>query len=384
MNTLAGEYPPRLPDGPTQDGSYAVVLTTGAAPRGLYVFEFDFLPVTSSTGEGTTKSGDAICGRFHDSAGEQRVFVVDAGYQSTGEALVDHIRRYYETSDVDLAIVTHADGDHINGMESVVDELNVAKLMMHQPRNHAGPRVSNFSNIEAVDSLLRTAARNDTAVTDPFTGETELDDHLLILGPDKEFYEQVLEEHLDDVAETKGYKSLRERARNLLDGALDRIPLVETLTDNGETDPRNEGSVISLLFIDGYRFLLTGDAGQRALARVADEYEAQIGPFSGSPLRMLQVPHHGSRRNLGPTLLDRILGPKHAPYGAPSAIISAGENAPKHPSPKVVNALLRRNATPVVTAGTTIRHHSTDAPARRGWINVTPLPPMNESGEDDD
>lgn len=348
------------------------------------MFEFDFLPVTNADGEGTTKSGDAICCRFLDAHGRQRVVVIDAGYQATGEALVNHIRTHYKTSHVDLAISTHADGDHINGLSIVIDDLQVDELMLHQPRKHAGSRVSTFSNIEAVDTLLRTAADNDTDVTDPFTGETRLDDHLLILGPTKDFYEEVLQEHLDNVAENKSAVGLswRRKARNLLEGALDGIPLIETLTDNGETDPRNEGSVVSLFRIDGRQFLLTGDAGQRSLTRVADEYEARFGSFTADPLRLFQVPHHGSRRNLGPTLLNRIIGPKGGSSGVP-AMISAGEKAPKHPSPKVVNALLRRGSIVSVTAGQTVRHSSPDAPDR-GWTPVTPLPPLDESGEVDD
>lgn len=349
------------------------------------MFEFDFLPVTNADGEGTTKSGDAICCRFIDPVGRQRVVVIDAGYQSTGDALVAHIRRHYKTDHVDLAISTHADGDHINGMSTVINKLHVDELMLHQPRKHVGSRVSAFSNIEAVDELLRTAAGNGTDVTDPFTGETRLDDHLLVLGPTKEFYEQTLREHLDNVAEVRtahSSNSWRQRVRNLLDGALDALPLVETLTDNGETDPRNEGSVVTLFRIDDCHLLLTGDAGQRSLTLVADEYEARFGSFATSPLRLFQVPHHGSRRNLGPTLLNRVIGPKGSTSDV-SAIISAGEKAPKHPSPKVVNALQRRGAFVAATAGATVCLPSADAPDR-GWQPLVPLPPLDESGEDDD
>lgn len=51
------------------------------------------------------------------------------------------------------------------------------------------------------------------------------------------------------------------------------------------------------------------------LLKVADM--ARVGPFSDLPLTFLRVPHHGSRHNLGPTILDRVLGPRDGvPSGA--------------------------------------------------------------------
>jgi hypothetical protein len=53
------------------------------------------------------------------------------------------------------------------------------------------------------------------------------------------------------------------------------------------------------------------------------------------------------------------------------------------PSPKVVNALIRRNCTVVATEGSTICHHSPDAPSREGWYPVAPLPALVETSDDD-
>lgn len=51
-------------------------------------YEIDFLAV------GEKKSGDAICirwGNLHGSRDEQKVVVIDAGYASTGEQVIEHI-----------------------------------------------------------------------------------------------------------------------------------------------------------------------------------------------------------------------------------------------------------------------------------------------------
>ena len=59
--------------------------------------------------------------------------------------------------------------------------------------------------------------------------------------------------------------------------------------------------------------------------------------------KFIQVPHHGSRRNVGPSVLDRLLGNKGTDEKRGSAFLSsAEEGAPKHPAKKVTNAFRRR------------------------------------------
>ena len=68
--------------------------------------EIDFLPVNSKE-----KSGDSIALRYSSWA-DQVVITIDGGTLESGESLVNHIDRYYDTNRVDLAILTHPDGDH--------------------------------------------------------------------------------------------------------------------------------------------------------------------------------------------------------------------------------------------------------------------------------
>lgn len=198
------------------------------------MFEIDFLPVDSASSEGSTKSGDAITGRFVGSDGRQKVFVIDAGCHATGEAVVNHIKRYYDTTNVDLALSTLADGDHINGMPVVVDELTVDELFIHQPRKHAGAEVSDFSNIDAVDTLIKTAHARGTRVSSPFIGEVRLDGHLTVLGPDRDFYEDLLGEHLREVR-------TGSKAMSLSQVHLDRTALARAWPRKDPSGSRRSG-----------------------------------------------------------------------------------------------------------------------------------------------
>ncbi|MBP2323787.1 beta-lactamase superfamily II metal-dependent hydrolase [Kibdelosporangium banguiense] len=350
------------------------------------MYEVDFLPVESGKGEGS-KSGDAIAMRFDcQSEGRRVVVVIDGGFSPIGDELADHIEKYYQTSQVDLVISTHPDQDHMNGLVTLVERLDVLELMVHQPRKHVQD-VSEFSNLEAVDNLLDAARSQNALISEPFVGEERFGGQLAILGPSESYYTSLIKQHLEEVREgaaksTESALSLSfAQLKKYLRSALDHVPFLETLSDDVVTGPRNSTSAITLLKVDGERMLFTGDAGIEALERAATYYEMRFGSFQANPLDFFQAPHHGSRRNLGPTILNRILGPREAPYlSERTAFISSAKLSEKHPSPKVVNALKRRGCKVFATERKTILHHN--GLARPGWIPIVPLSAMSEDYDD--
>ncbi|MEV4264566.1 MBL fold metallo-hydrolase [Kribbella sp. NPDC049584] len=346
------------------------------------MYEIDFLPVESANGPGS-KSGDAIAMRFSVGS-DSAVVVIDGGFTDTGDDLAAHIKKYYETAYIDLMISTHPDADHINGLARLMEQTTVGELLVHRPRLHARD-VTEFSNIEAVDNLIKVATDAGVKVTEPFTGLTRFGDQIRILGPTEAYYEDLLTQSLDQ--ERSGFAAKSRLLASLeLSSEVDFLKRFlqfmpeETLTDEVETSPRNSTSVITLLTVDGHRFMFTGDAGIQSLEKAADEYERVYGAFNVRGLKFFQGPHHGSRRNLGPTILDRMFGTESSPFGSFDSIISSAKASTKHPSPKVVNALKRRGGRVYATEGTTICEPSIDAPSR-GWITLDPLPTLVE---DDD
>ncbi len=351
------------------------------------MYEVDFLPVEAEAGP-SSKSGDAITVRFTRSLdGSQRVIVIDAGFTAVGQSVVDHITRHYATDRVDLMISTHPDGDHLNGLKTVIEQLYVDELLIHQPRLHA-PDVSAFSNLEAVDGLIAAAKANDTTVTEPFEGLSRFENQLVVLGPTRDLYRQMLAQHLIEektgvAAQTRMSKAVSAAlglSRDLFAKILPFYP-TETLAEDGVTSPRNETSVVTLLQCDDRRLLFTGDAGLQGLGSAAGYYEETFGSFALHPLTMFHVPHHGSRRNVSPRLLDRMIGTPGMPHGSTSAIVSSAKADPKHPSPKVMNALGRRGAIAVATEGRSIWHHDGSL-SRFGWGPVDPVGPLVEDDDD--
>jgi len=199
-----------------------------------------------------------------------------------------------------------------------------------------------------------------------------------VLGPSTEFYRALLP-HFRETPTPAEKAGLFQRAATAVVEAAKWVAeswAIETLTDPpvDASSAENNTSVVLLVERDERLLLLTGDAGVPSLNEAASLAEAR--GYQLPSLRLMQAPHHGSRRNVGPTILNRILGPKYQGTESSKTIFvsAAKEGQPKHPSRKVVNAFQRRGAKDRVyaTQGGMIRHHY-EAPDRPGWTAATPL-----------
>jgi beta-lactamase superfamily II metal-dependent hydrolase len=327
------------------------------------MLEIDFLAVESADGAGS-KSGDAIVMRFTTASWQATPFVVviDGGYGAVGERVVSHIRDRYLTDRVDLVVSTHPDADHINGLVPVLENLHVEELLLHLPWNHHSD-VSDFSNIEKIEELYALAQTNEVGVVEPFTGVTRFGDAFRILGPTTEYYEQLLEDDLpsgvvDRVlkASAEGFASLSARSEES----------EEPLDDTDRTSARNNSSVVCSLFAGGEYHIFTGDAGITALDAAGGSFSSQLGVSRPSQIEFFQVPHHGSRRNLGPGVLDLWF-----PYGAAesTAFISSAKVDEKHPGLATLRELNDRGFRVHSTEGRNLLH-SHDASPRADYYEA--------------
>ncbi len=356
-------------------------------------FELDFLPV----GNGG-KSGDAItfrCGNLFGDRSEQMVVVVDGGFRETGEELVKHITHRYSTNHVDIVVSTHPDADHAAGLRVVFEQMTVGELWLHQPWNHTvdisnmfvdgrvtdnGVRENIRKALEDARELEKLANKKNIPIVEPFAGKT-VHGIITVIGPTEPYYESLLPGFRSTPApKTTFWERTFEAGAALLAKVAECWDL-ETLTDEGETTAENNTSVILRVSVDRHNLLLTGDAGMPALTHAADymEYNLALDP---SDWKLVQVPHHGSKRNVGPTLLNRIIGPKLSERidKLPACVCAAKYGEPKHPAKKVTNAYRRRGA-PVHATHGRLMTYSHNAPARPDSIPSTPLPFYEEVDE---
>lgn len=356
-------------------------------------YEVDFIP----DGEGE-RGGEAIAIRLGNLSGqrsEYAVIVIDGGSKDTGKALVEHIKKFYGTEQVDLVISTHPDADHSSGLSVVLEELDVRLLWMHRPWEHAQDIKDSFKNgrittqglketikkaLEDAHDLEEIANKKNPKIpiVEPFSESfTDGSKPLLVLGPSQEYYEKLLPNYRE-TPEPKENASLLKMAAAVIKEAVNWVAEswgAETLTDPqpNETSAENNSSVITLLQSGNDKLVFMGDAGVEAIS-AAIAKAAGLG-IDLKKASFVHVPHHGSKHNMGPTMLNALVGQKlSAQQSTKISIVSAPQKGdPKHPSRKVVNAFKRRGVQVFATKGTKIWHHSADAPAR-GWGNATELP----------
>lgn len=343
-------------------------------------FQIDYLPV----GDGS-KGGDAITLRFGNLKGgqyEQIVMVIDGGTKDSGKQIVEHIRNHYGTESVDAVLATHPDSDHVSGLTEVLNDLTVSELWMHQPwdaapeikqeleKSYTDLGLTNYvkKSLGQAYDLAKIAREKNIAVIEPFSGASAYQGMVQILGPSEDYYRELLPKFRStppaaESALSKLLGSTYNFAEEQVKKVLETLEF-ETLTDDCEHySAENSSSVIMLLTVNGKKVLFTGDADAEALTKAVDYSEQRLG-ISLSDLHLLHVPHHGSKQNVGPTILNRIRAEK--------AQISAPKESVKHPHQSVINALIRRGSRVFATQGSTILH-SHNAESRLGWGPVAEL-----------
>jgi beta-lactamase superfamily II metal-dependent hydrolase len=236
---------------------------------------------------------------------------------------------------LDHVVCTHPHDDHAGGLTVLLADptLRVGRLWSHIPGCHvdttALSRVLQAKSESSVirvlreslvtqRSLLDLAQRRGIPVQEPFQGASI--GFLTVCSPDLEFYRDTLccfsdLEKLRLYEERLGAMELR----SIIDEALEGEP---GLIDDPVTSAENESSVVLATVFNGELLLFTADAGVQALGRARDAYKF-------GPCRWMQIPHHGSRRNLNRKLIE---------YFRPQVACVSVEGSKKHPRRAVVNA----------------------------------------------
>ena len=312
----------------------------------IKAYEVRFFRVGTSS-----KGGDAILIRLVDENNNPTVIVVDGGYKENGDRIIEYLNSL-GISTIDLVINTHPDIDHISGLIRLFEEesLTIKKLIMNRPWRDSNITADYFYDGRITDNSVNkrmTEAFNyayqleqaaiakigENNIIHPVVGNVYFD-CLTILGPSKNLYRTKLLES-DKTPTTIGDSSTNFFSRTVKKLVLYIRGFMSW--KNEDTTPINETSIVSLLCLPDKNYLLTGDAGRICLGEALD-YKSTSYPIAYQSINVMQLPHHGSRKNVSPELIRRV--------GAQEYIISCPPNGLEshHPSRRMVNMVLEQDS----------------------------------------
>lgn len=353
-------------------------------------YEIDFVGVDNES----KKDADAIAFRWKDVSGNYKIAVYDGGLQAHGEKLEWLLNKYYfnDTSDIqskviDCVICSHSDLDHVSGLKNILEKFDVKALYMNRPwlyiddiwDNVNDGRITKESLIRRlkekyryISELEEIAQNKKIPIYEVFQG-TVIEDILTVLSPSKDFYLNLLVESrktpLVNNYEGTFFSRIIEAVKHVKD--LFETWNTEALREDVSTTAENEMSVVIYGKIDD-NFLLTGDAGIRALDK-SIIYSQDIGMEIKDTVKFIQMPHHGGRHNVSPSILNRLIGNivKEGTGIKKIAFVSVAKDS-EHPLQMVVNAFRRRGVSVYKTEGNII-NHSVHMPSRVGWSSLKSL-----------
>lgn len=283
--------------------------------------------------------GDSYVVELDNGLGEKFAFVVDGGTAERSDALISHVQNYHNNQ-INLAICTHPDTDHIGGLITLFENCNVQHLFLNDPRdvlpeatllerarnNLTSDEVSVFkSAFERIDELKDLASsqgttHHQTTFANPQARFVWGGWSVYILGPSESLFRDIW---LNEDVVRDWFSS------DVVDALVSSQPHTSVLDDPSiDTKPVNNSSIILLIEGYGRKFLFTGDAGKRALRDAM-----LVRDISG--LTWFDVPHHGSRRNLDTQIINHL---------APRIAYISSPGTTKHPRRTVIRALQRAGA----------------------------------------
>jgi beta-lactamase superfamily II metal-dependent hydrolase len=359
-------------------------------------YEIDFIGLPEETGD-----ADAICFRYYDDAyGHYRVFVYDGGTQKYGECLKEHLNQYYfsgvQNPVIDAVICSHPHQDHASGLSVILENFTVKCLYMNRPWLYIDEifeyvddgRITKQSLEQRlreaypyVDILEKLADENGVPIEAAFQG-SKITDNLYIFSPSKTFFLEklVASQKTPLEKDDEGFSAIFSHIGKIIQAAIETWTH-ELLREDVETSAENEMSVVLLGYMQQESFLLTGDVGIEGLKETIDYADSQNWDIKN--VSFYQIPHHGGRHNVSPSVLNKIIGKKLPEGTAPtkSAFVSVAKNS-DHPKKMVVNAFIRRGVKVFKTNGCTI-HHFKGMPSRN-WGPLDCLEFSNEVEDWDD
>ncbi|HLW06313.1 MAG TPA: MBL fold metallo-hydrolase [Marinilabiliaceae bacterium] len=333
-------------------------------------------------------NADAIIVWLKDNSNNHYVVLIDGGNKSDGEKVINHLEKYVlgqgksGKNAPDLIISTHHDKDHIGGLTEVVNHYGnaISEVWVNNPAHYMDKHAYGLikesfrkqsekkqyqvilESLNNLDEFITAVDNHGIVRNDALYGRSKHEGIIQILGPSEDFYKSLLPgmDGLEDFVTQEAnwaYNSIYSEPT--INESLEESSPCPIVDEENQTSATNNSSVIlQILAREQNKYLFTGDAGVSAFEDVEDR-------FSLEGIHWLDVPHHGSRRNLSSRLIDTM---------SPNVCYISAKGGIKHPRRALVNCLKNHGAKVYCTKnGNNMWHHRGDFPERSEYSSMEPL-----------
>ena len=280
------------------------------------------------------KFGDALLLSYKDGK-KQRLWIIDGGPAGTWKPYLkprlDQLRGAKAGLVADVAMLSHVDDDHVNGMLAMTKDMAGGRLQTLDVRrfwhNSFTDLVGSEASVESGMATLAGAVASAKAATAAFEPTSQIEGKkldgretavLASINQGRELRDYLEQLQLSGNDPFGGLLSSKS-GKKKIDGAqvtvvgpiksrLDKFrqkwkdavgkpaALVALFSDKLDESPTNLSSIVMLVEVNGSKILLTGDA--RGDDIVQGFKEAGLAGKLPMKLDILKMPHHGSWRNI--------------------------------------------------------------------------------------
>lgn len=256
--------------------------------KALYKWDDRQIASTSQVSFIDVGQGDATLLELADG----KNMLIDCGPKSAGDELISYLKeRQIQT--IDYFLITHADADHVGGGVHIFQNFDV--LEFYRPMTYSA------SEEQFLDYPVH----------------------------DTQIYDEVIQAAQQEQAE------IFFTSDALSWGSEGGSYYIRVLYPDQPYSNNNDSSAVIKAQIEGFSFMLTGDADTDVEASLIQKYGSQLHS------EVLKVAHHGSNTSTSEDFLAAV-SPNYA-------IISVGENSYGHPTDEVLSRLAVAGATVLTT-----------------------------------
>lgn len=336
------------------------------------------------------KDFSSIIVYFETDKNKKVLGVYDGGFESTGRVLLEHLDRHYfkdENRELNFLVCSHPHNDHVSGLKYLIENCEVQRLYMNCPWKYADELIEYRSDgritqeslerklketFSPVCDLEAVATKKRVKIIDAFAG-MKIEDEIDVLSPSIDLYKNLITECCEklEIKTNSEESSVRlfSRVKKYILNVMENWKK-ETLKEDVSTSPENEMSIVLYGDVGNSSFLLTGDFGLRGLGN-AIEYANGKGIFIKDSVTFYQIPHHGSRHNVSPGLLNKLLGEiKDESHVSKKTAFASVCKDSDHPLKVVTNAFIRRGVKTYSTKDGNIISHIYNLPFYDGWTSL--------------